>query len=135
MRSLCRFAIFLAFTYLLANSLLFAIWTLYYENISEWWYEMYPKYFGGVPPVLWWKYCLDVLTQHNTFNPFPVKPFARPNGLGLALTIIYDTAIMIYPVRLFWQKKTVFHAWLVAMAGSFFPPYIFLFPGLEQVHT
>ena len=30
-------------------------------------------------------------------------------------------------MRLWWRKKSVKHAWLVAMAGAFMPPYIYLY--------
>lgn len=122
-----RLALFLAGAYLIANSLLVAIWTLYFENVADGYYEFYCKNFDQPPDILWWKDCIVVLTQFGILNPFQTMRLRDPLVYfpALDLAIQYYLAILAYPILLLWRKRTVFNMWLVAMAGSLMPTYIY----------
>ena len=53
----------------------------------------------------------------------------------LLLVLLYEIAILFYPARLYWMRKSVKNAWRIAVAGGFLPYYVYfyLFKGPKYI--
>lgn len=109
--------IFLVYTWFIVNSPLFAMGIVFFERAT-------PEYR--------WNCFVFIFCQSNIIGEFFTFPWFWP-GIMLALLVIgMEIAILFYPVRLWWRKRTFFRAWVLAMAGALMPNYIYIFYGKIQ---
>ena len=130
-KRIINFIIFLLYTWLILNSLLFAIGVTFYEIATP---ERCLNYF--LIFIIQMPAPIFIIIYET---PIAIIDYIKYGSSDVYSIIIYYIifinigAILFYPCRLWFRKKTVFRAWLVAMTGSLMPQYIFLIfeKGLE----
>lgn len=113
MKSAKSLKLFLFFIYVfaLANSPLIALALLYYERFSL-------------------QFCLETFCWIMEMWAFSNAFLSDPWWVFLIVTVLvtgYEIAVLFLPAYLWHKKRTVFHAWLIAIAGFLMPPYFYVF--------
>lgn len=106
LRKIRNVILFVIYTYLIANSFLFATGIVFFDELT---------------PEIIRQGIIQIFCQWDLFNLFSRLDRFWPEILFILVPLLVYILIFAWPVSLWWRKRTVFRAWLVAVAGSFMP--------------